>query len=175
MFTRFQNVGRFEAVSAFFFQAEQQAFASMFCAEAFERYPELRFGILESGAGWIGHALDRMDTLYENSQGSYPQLKQKPSEYFRRSCFISADPDETALAGVIPIVGEDSFMWATDYPHPDHDPSYVSNLKRLVSDLSPAARRKVLGDNAKRIFRLDGPGVSPPTTEPISADVAAAR
>jgi predicted TIM-barrel fold metal-dependent hydrolase len=173
-FTRFDLDGRSDAMGALYFQTEQQAFASMFASDVFERFPSLKFGILEAGAGWIGHVLDRMDTLFENSKKSYPGLKRPPSEYFRRHCFISADPDERALAGIIPMVGEDHFMWATDYPHPDHDPSYVNNMKRLTSTLSPKARQKLLGDNAKRIFGIKGTMVSRPMTDP-TYECAAAR
>ena len=52
-----------------------------------------------------------MDAAYDSPLGRSVPLKDKPSDYFRRQCWISGDPDERSLAGVIPYVGEDRFFW----------------------------------------------------------------
>jgi predicted TIM-barrel fold metal-dependent hydrolase len=49
-------------------------------------------------------------------------------------------------------------MWATDYPHPDHPHTWVDDLTRYAGVLSPQTRAKVLGENVKRIYRLDFTG-----------------
>ena len=72
---------------------------------------------------------------------------EKPSTYFRRQCWISGDPDEQSLAAIVPLVGEDRFFWASDFPHPDHPPDYVEHLTRLVQLLPESARPKILGTN----------------------------
>jgi predicted TIM-barrel fold metal-dependent hydrolase len=46
-------------------------------------------------------------------------------------------------------------MWATDYPHPDHPHTWVDDLTRYAGQLSDSARANVLGENVKRIYRLD--------------------
>ncbi len=82
-------------------------------------------------------------------------LKEKPSFYFRRQCWISADPDETALPHIIDLVGDDKFFWASDYPHPDHSPEYLGDLVALVEPLSERARQNLLGDTVKKVYNLD--------------------
>ena len=77
------------------------------------------------------------------------------SELFRRQCFISGDPDETAAPHIIDHVGSDCFMWATDYPHPDHPHTWVDDLTRYAEALSPETRAQVLGGNVKRVYCLD--------------------
>ena len=66
----------------------------------FDRFPKLKILVVESGGGWIGHYLDRMDALYERTPvGKGAKLKQKPSDYLRAGRFImSADPDESDAA-----------------------------------------------------------------------------
>ncbi|MGH7963884.1 MAG: amidohydrolase family protein, partial [Candidatus Binatia bacterium] len=81
-------------------------------------------------------------------------LKEKPSVYFRRQCWISGDPDETALPLIIEHVGAERFFWATDFPHFDHPRNYLQELGRMVSSLSEPARRNVLGDNVARAYGL---------------------
>jgi predicted TIM-barrel fold metal-dependent hydrolase len=137
--------------------AVRHAFTSLFQYGVFARFPELRVIVLESGAGWIGYWLDRLDAIYASPQG-IPVRKlspEKPSFYFRRQCWISADPDETTLAALIPLVGADRFCWASDFPHPDHPPEYVPAVERLAGQLPEPARSGFLGRNVLAAYRLD--------------------
>ena len=80
-------------------QGVQQAFATFFQFGVFERFPRLRVVVLESQAGWIGYFLDRADATFTGTPlGATVRLKEKPSYYFKRQCFISADPDERTIA-----------------------------------------------------------------------------
>ena len=136
-------------------QGVQQAFLSMIALGALDRFPSLRLGILEAGAGWIGSFLDRADAVAETAAGMMVGLKRPPTQYFSDQCFISGDPDEKALSYVIDHVGADCFMWATDYPHPDHPGSWARSLEKLVEPLGPETRAKVLGGNVARIYGLE--------------------
>ena len=131
----------------------QQALISFMALGTLDRFPELRLGVLECGSGWIGAMLDRLDAHARsiNLAGKRPTF----TEYFRRQCFISGDPDETAAPFIIDHVGADNFMWATDYPHPDHPHTWVDDLTAFANRLTPPARAKVLGDNVRRIYRLE--------------------
>jgi predicted TIM-barrel fold metal-dependent hydrolase len=136
--------------------AVRHAFTSLFQFGVFERFPTLRVVVLESGASWIGYWLDRMDAVYASPQGAVVRraLPEKPSFYFRRQCWISADPDETTLAAIVPLVGEDRFFWASDFPHPDHPPEYIPGVARIVRELPESARAGFLGRNALDAYRL---------------------
>jgi predicted TIM-barrel fold metal-dependent hydrolase len=136
--------------------AVRHAFTSLFQFGVFEKFPTLRVVVLESGASWIGYWLDRMDAVYASPQGAVVRqaLPEKPSFYFRRQCWISADPDETTLAAIVPLVGEDRFFWASDFPHPDHPPEYIPGVARIVRELPESARAGFLGRNALDAYRL---------------------
>jgi predicted TIM-barrel fold metal-dependent hydrolase len=154
---RFKRIGR---AREFFYnvmlrQGVQQAFLSFIALGTLDRFPDLKLGVLESGAGWIGAFLDRADALAEVGQGLVVGLKKRPSDYFREQCFISADPDETALPHIVDHVGADCFIWATDYPHPDHPGTWAPSLERLVASLAPDSRAKLLGRNVARLYGLD--------------------
>jgi predicted TIM-barrel fold metal-dependent hydrolase len=153
---RFRHMGR---EREFFYnvmgrQGSQQALLSFFTMGALERFPQLRLGVLEVGCGWVGSFLDRMDAVYETISAKGVGMRHLPSEIFRRQCFVSGDPDEKVAAWTIDPVGADCFMWATDYPHPDHPGSWARALERFIEPLSEKTRRKVLGENVKRIYRL---------------------
>lgn len=153
---------RFEGLrreSPFFYnvmlrQGMQQALLSFFALGTLDRFPDLRLGVLESGSGWVGAFLDRMDAIFDTSARAAIPLRETPSHYFKRQCFISGDPDETAAPHMIDHVGSDLFMWATDYPHPDHPGTWAHALQRFVEPLGEETRAKVLGENVRRIYDL---------------------
>jgi predicted TIM-barrel fold metal-dependent hydrolase len=132
----------------------QQALISFFALGTLERFPTLRLGVLEAGSGWIGPMLDRLDALSSAFRMARSGDRPSATELFRRQCFISGDPDETTAPYTIDHVGADCFMWATDYPHPDHPHTWVDDLTRYAKVLSPETRAKVLGGNVKRIYKL---------------------
>ncbi len=136
-------------------QGVQHAFATLFQFGVFDRFPRLRVVVLESQAGWIGYFLDRGDAIFGGTTlGGTVRLKEKPSYYFKRQCFISADPDERTIAGLMPIVGEDKFFWASDYPHPDHPGNYLEELRGMVAPMTESGRRAILGENVARVYKL---------------------
>lgn len=135
-------------------QGPQQALYGMFQWGLFDRFPRIKIILLESGAGWIGAALDRMDAIFETSLGDGVPLKERPSTYFKRQCWISGDPDERALAHIVDYVGDDRFFWATDYPHFDHPGNYMEELEELVAPLSENARNNLLGDSVAAVYGI---------------------
>ena len=98
--------------------------------------------------------LDRMDAAYKTALGNSVPLKEVPSYYFQRQCWISADPDERALPYLIEYIGADKFFWASDFPHDDHSCDYIKDLTRMVESLSVESRNKVLGGNVARVYGL---------------------
>src|SRR5437763_8455419 len=137
-----------------FAQAVQQAFSTFFLHATFDRFPRLKVVVLESGAGWLAYWLDRMDAFAAGPLRVTLPLRERPSTYVRRQCWISADPDERTLAPVIEHVGDDRFLWATDYPHSDHGAGYMEELHELGERLPAESRRRLFGENAARLYGL---------------------
>jgi predicted TIM-barrel fold metal-dependent hydrolase len=141
-----------------FSQAVQQAFSTFFLHGTFDRFPDLRLVVLEAGAGWIGFWMDRMDAMFAGALRLTMPLRDLPSSYVRRQVWISADPDERALAAIVPYVGADRFVWASDYPHSDHTGGYLDHvhaLARLLPD--EPSRRALLGGNAAALYGIPAP------------------
>lgn len=137
--------------------AVRHAFTSLFQYGVFAKFPKLRVVVLETGAGWIGYWLDRMDAVYSTVQGAPVRkvLPELPSVHFKRQCWISADPDEKSVASIIPDIGADRFFWASDFPHPDHPPEYVPEVERIIEALPESARAGFLGRNVIEAYQLD--------------------
>lgn len=128
-------------------------FTELLTTGVLERYPRLKVAVLEAGANWISAWLDRLDHKFEVMKASTP-LTMKPSEYFKRQCLVSADPDESITAEVVRHVGAEYFIWASDYPHIDASMGVVREMRERLASLPVADQRKVLGENAARFYGL---------------------
>jgi predicted TIM-barrel fold metal-dependent hydrolase len=152
--------------NVFFSQALSNPFDVMECVALMcaggilERFPGLTVLFLEANGGWIVPWLERLDHHYEVFRWDVPWLKLKPSEYFRRQCYISFDPDESTLAFTArhPLVGAERIIWASDYPHPDAKfPGVVKELSEATESLDAAARAQIFGSNARDVYHLPAP------------------
>jgi len=136
-----------------------------------ERFPKLKVAWIESGLAWIPFLMQRLDNEWMMRSSEVPLLKRRPSDYMREM-FYSTQPMEMvnnreALELTFKMINAESqLMYASDYPHWDMDlPSTIYDLPFL----SEAAKRNILGGNAKRFFNLE------PVMSPVKAQRLAAR
>jgi uncharacterized protein len=122
-----------------------------------QRFPDAKFIFLEANGGWIVPWLERLDHHCKKFQWEVPDLELLPSEYFRRQCWISFDPDETMLGFTArsPLVGADRIIWASDYPHPDAKfPGVTEELAEALEGLSPEQKQVITSESAKALYGI---------------------
>ena len=84
-----------------------------------------------------------MDRHFDDQGFNDSGLTTRPSELFRRNCWISFEPVERSPKVLADYIGPNKILWATDYPHSDgFFPGAPKN-----DDGSP--RRSVPGDQAR--------------------------
>ena len=130
------------------------AFTSFMTRGMFEKYPRLKCAVLEAGSNWITAWLDRLDHKFEVMR-EFSSMNLLPSEYFKRQCLISAEPDESLTGRIVEHLGDDYVIWASDYPHLDASFNVVGELKQRIGYLPEASQRKVLGENALKFYGLN--------------------
>src|SRR5205085_6766463 len=129
-------------------------FTTLFDYGVFDKFPRLKVVVLESGGGWIGYWLDRIDAVYGHTFiGQRVPLEHKPSDYFRERVWISCDPDERTIPSLAERFG-DRFLWASDFPHADHTPEYINDLDELAAAFPEQRRTAFLGENARQLFGI---------------------
>ena len=120
-----------------------------------ERFPDLKFLVLESGGGWAASLLERMDEEVEANPQESRWLTMKPSEYFRRQCFISFEPDDPTLPRLADLIGVDRILWASDFPHSDAIyPGTVKALEDTIAPLTDDVKDRIRGANAVDAYGL---------------------
>jgi predicted TIM-barrel fold metal-dependent hydrolase len=141
----------------------------------FERFPGLTFVMTEQGSAWVPDVLDRLDGLHAQMKGgrigelgvpAEALLPHKPSDYFRRNCFIGASFPTPSDAATFERIGIDRVMWGSDYPHHEATSPYSrESLRRTFSTWDEADLRKVLGENAAGVYGFDLDALAPLATE----------
>ncbi len=124
----------------------------------FDLYPKLRVGFFENGAGWLPWFVEKLDESYQPGSRNTPNLKRKPSEIVAGGqVFCATEGEEGELGHCIERLGEDIWLFSTDYPHPPARwPDDVS-LVTARTEIPESAKVKLLGGNAVRFLpRLAG-------------------
>ena len=133
---------------------QMAACAGLIMGGVLERHPRLNVVFLESGCGWLPYWLARMDG-HAKTWPHKLSLKRKPSDQFRQQCYISMDPDDVCAPGLLRDVGLDNVVWASDYPHTDHDfPGAVKETLEILGRAPAGAAEKVLNSNPRRLYGL---------------------
>lgn len=124
----------------------------------FDRHPELKTVSVESGVGWIPFILEALDyEMAENAPDELALLERLPSEYFRTNLYATFwfENNRNKLPDLIEAVGEDNILFETDFPHPTClYPSPLASVEAKMATLSPQARAKIMGENARTLYRL---------------------
>jgi uncharacterized protein len=95
-----------------------------------------------------------MDESYERQGDIFmTDLKMEPSEYFKRQCVVSVEPDEVTALHLMEELGS-HLVFSTDYPHVDSRyPESVDDFLKLP--ISDDAKRRILWDNCARFYSVD--------------------
>jgi len=127
--------------------------ATMVFSGALERHPRLRLVLAECGLGWLPYFLARMDMEWRKLRGSLRDpIRTAPSEQFRRQV-VAAFEEEPLGADLIPLLGADLCMWASDYPHTDSTfPNSRQVIEETLGALPEGDRRKITATNCARLY-----------------------
>jgi len=117
-----------------------------------QRHPKLKVAFLEANCSWLPWLLWRLDEAYELEGDLHMQeLTMPPSEYFKRQCVVSVEPDEVPARYVIDSFGNDNLVYSTDYPHGDSRYPHATDTF-LKLPFSQDDIRKILWDNCARFY-----------------------
>lgn len=125
------------------------------CASgAIERFPGLRFALIEGNAGFVPWMLDMMDEAHlKHHFWTRPKLKELPSTYFRTNGAVTLGEDRSALLTAEPYGLETNLLWANDFPHHEGTwPHSAAAIARIFGHLREETRANILGLNAARFF-----------------------
>lgn len=132
-----------------------RAVAAFFGSGIMDRFPTIRFGILESGFGWLPFWAKRMDdqAIYMGYVNEH--LEYKLSEYMTGGRFFAATvlhEGEEMVKMVTDLLGDHVLMFGSDYPHAESRFPESANISLGWKSLTQEQMRKLLWDNPVRFF-----------------------
>ena len=133
----------------------QSQLCSLVVNGVFERFPKLKVLFNEYGFTWVVPLMWRMDKAWQGLRIDTPWVKKMPSEYIREHVTFTTQPiDEPTrredLITMIRMLGPETLMFSTDYPHWDNDPPKI-----VIQSLPSDVKDMIFWKNATKFFKLD--------------------
>jgi predicted TIM-barrel fold metal-dependent hydrolase len=134
--------------------APQNFLCSMALDGVFDRFPALRGGVIELGAGWVPDFLRRLDGAWKGWRKTDPViagLSVPPSEFIRRA--VRFTPFATENAGlIIKEGGEELFLFSSDYPHPEGTKNPIERFESTFEGFSEDTKDRFYRRNFEDMF-----------------------
>jgi predicted TIM-barrel fold metal-dependent hydrolase len=120
----------------------------------FERFPLLRGGVIELGAGWVPDMLRRMDGAWKGWRKTDPvlaSLTSPPSEQIRRA--VRFTPFATEDAGtIIREGGSELFLFSSDFPHPEGTKNPIERFEASFAGFDEETKDRFYRKNFEDMF-----------------------
>ena len=125
---------------------------SMIMGRVFDRFPRLRFGLIECSAEWVGFAGERMDSWVDFMHKVGVKYDTKPSDVLRRNVRITPFWHED-LKKIIDRYGlEECWVFSTDFPHLEGSKDPIGKFRRHLAKLPEAYARDFFIKNNELLF-----------------------
>jgi predicted TIM-barrel fold metal-dependent hydrolase len=115
----------------------------------FDRFPRLRGGCIEQGAGWVVSWLRHLDHAVRSFSRTEPPLQRlslRPSEYVERHLKFTPFAGEP-VGWMIDQAGPDLFMFSSDYPHPEGTRDPLGRFEAAMEGVDDPARDRFYAGN----------------------------
>ena len=96
-----------------------KALTALIVDRVLDRFPRLKFGVIEQGASWVPGWMRNMDSahnaFYKNEE-RLQKMSLRPSEFVKRQVRVTPYPHEDA-GWIIANAGDEVCLFSSDYPH----------------------------------------------------------
>jgi predicted TIM-barrel fold metal-dependent hydrolase len=122
-----------------------------------EQFAQLRIGVMELTGRWVAEWLKVLDTNVTYHAviggGGMPKLSMMPSEYFHRQVHVAPFAWER-VGDCIERAGRGTYMFFSDWPHPEGLKDPVADYERLLGDVDADVHAAVMGRNCAALLGL---------------------
>ena len=120
------------------------------------KHPDLKFVLAEFNAGWVAHWLDKVQQGWarEFAKDATSTPPVDVLDIWKRQFYATIE-DDTAALHTRHMIGEETLLWGSDYPHTDSTwPCSTQVLDEMFQDISPETRDKVTRTNVANLYDL---------------------
>lgn len=126
-----------------------QTLATLIFDGVLERFPELRFGVIEQGAIWLPSWMRQMESAFDafaRHEERLRKLSLRPSEYVERQIRATPYPTED-IGWITEQIGPKICLFSTDYPHVEGGRRPVERFERSLGEASEHIRNRFYAEN----------------------------
>ncbi|MDE0443159.1 MAG: amidohydrolase family protein [Gammaproteobacteria bacterium] len=143
------------------FHSAQRFISALVLDGVLEKFPTLKGGIIELGAGWVPDTIRRLDhavDIWARSEPHLGEFRRKPSEQFREQLRFTPYPFEDVGALIRESMPE-LYLFSSDYPHAEGGRDPIGRFSRALTGVAEADRIRFFADNFRDLFGA-GTGVA---------------
>jgi predicted TIM-barrel fold metal-dependent hydrolase len=136
--------------------APQNFLSAMALDGVFDRFSDLRGGVIELGAGWVPDFLRRLDQAWKGWRKTDPViagLSAPASEFIRRAVRFTPYATENAGA-IIREGGPELFMFSSDFPHPEGTKNPIERFEATFEGFDEDVRDRFYRGNFETLFAV---------------------
>jgi predicted TIM-barrel fold metal-dependent hydrolase len=129
--------------------APMQTLATLIFDGVLDRFPDLKFGVIEQGASWIPSWMRFMESAFDafrKREERLQKLSLRPSDFVRRQIRATPYPAED-VGWTIRNAGEEVCLFSSDYPHVEGGRNPIKRFEESMVDIDETAKTKFYCDN----------------------------
>ena len=137
-----------------------QSIATMIFDGVFERFSELRVGVIEQGAIWVPSWTRQMESAFEafaRHEERLRALSLRPTEYVTRQMRFTPYPTED-VGWIVEQSGPEVCMFSSDYPHVEGGRRPIERFEASLGDAPEAVRDRFYRANFADLMGTARPG-----------------
>jgi predicted TIM-barrel fold metal-dependent hydrolase len=126
-----------------------QTLATLIFDGVLEKFPDLRWGVMEQGAIWVPSWLRQMESAFDafaRHEERLQALSMRPSDYVHRQVRFAPYPTED-VGWIIEQGGPELVMFSSDYPHVEGGRRPIERFDASLVDASDDVRQQFYADN----------------------------
>ncbi len=129
--------------------APMQTLATLIFDGVLDRFPKLRFGVIEQGASWIPSWIRFMESSFEAFRKREERLQKlalRPADYVRRQIRATPYPAED-VGWTISQSFDEVCLFSSDYPHVEGGRQPIRRFEQSLAALTDAQKQRFYFDN----------------------------
>jgi predicted TIM-barrel fold metal-dependent hydrolase len=126
-----------------------QTLATLIFDGVLDRFPRLKFGVIEQGASWIPSWMQFMESAFaafRKREDRLQKLSLRPSEFVRRQVRATPYPAEN-VGWTVRNAGPEVCLFSSDYPHVEGGRNPIKRFEESMQDLTPEETQCFYFDN----------------------------
>lgn len=131
-----------------------QTLATMVFDGVFERFADLRVGVIEQGAIWVPSWTRQMESAFEafaRHEDRLKALSMRPTEYVTRQMRFTPYPTED-VGWIIEQSGPDICLFSSDYPHVEGGRRPIERFETSLGPAPEPVRQRFYCDNFRDLM-----------------------